>query len=158
MYHRIGKNGRRYWGTEGAGILFTDGKQVLLLKRAIGDNKQTWGMPGGKLKKGELDIDGAIRESKEECGHAKGRRIAKFVEKDGMHRWATFIYKIDKPFKCRLSKEHNAWKWYNLKQLENITLHPKLRENLDSYLKLIKRKFNQFKSFREWVDLRDKIQ
>ena len=34
QYHHIGKDGKKYWGKAGAGILFTDGKKVLLLKRA----------------------------------------------------------------------------------------------------------------------------
>ncbi len=50
-YHRIGKDGAKYKGKRGAGILFTDGKQILLLKRSEGsDNPGTWGLPGGGAK------------------------------------------------------------------------------------------------------------
>ncbi len=156
-YYRIGKNGGARFGKKGAGILFTDGKKVLLLKRADGDHQNTWGQPGGKVEDGETYIDAATRESKEECGQVKGNRIAEFEEKDGLHRWTTFIYFVEKPFKCTLSKEHKMWKWFNLDDLEHINLHPKFKENLDAYLRLIKNKINVFKSFKEWIFLRDAI-
>lgn len=34
QFHRIGKGGKRYWHTAGAGILFTDGKSILLLTKS----------------------------------------------------------------------------------------------------------------------------
>ena len=37
----------------GAGIFFTDGKKVLLLRRSEkGDGNGTWGLPGGKVEEG----------------------------------------------------------------------------------------------------------
>ena len=65
MWKRIGKNGSKYWGGKGAGIFFTDGKKVLLLKRSgKGDNEGTWGLPGGKIEGNESAIDAATREAK----------------------------------------------------------------------------------------------
>jgi len=151
MYRRLGKNGHRYWGKKGAGIIFTDGKHILLLKRSEGDEKDTWGIPGGSLEEGELDIDGAIREAKEECGNFEGQRVGKFEEIDGTHRWSTFIYRIDKPFKCELSNEHSDWDWFEFDELENLSLHSKFHKNWPSYLKLIKRRFKGFQTFKEWI-------
>jgi 8-oxo-dGTP pyrophosphatase MutT (NUDIX family) len=141
MYHRIGKNGERYSGKKGAGILYTDGKKILLLKRADGDHKGTWGQPGGCVEEGESNIDAAIRESQEECGRVEGYRIAEFEEKDGLHRWTTYLYRIKEPFSCHLSKEHSDWKWFDLDKLKFVNLHPKFKENLGAYTKLIHRKF-----------------
>lgn len=143
MYHRIGKNGERYSGKKGAGILYTDGKKILLLKRADGDHKDTWGLPGGHVEDGESNIDAAIRESQEECGRIEGYRVAEFEEKDGLHRWVTYLYRIKSPFTCSLSKEHSAWKWFDLDKLKYVDLHPKLKENLGAYIKLIHKKFGK---------------
>ena len=151
MQHRIGNQGRKYSGKRGAGIIFTDGNKILLLKRAEGDHTGSWGQPGGKAKEGETNIDTAIRESKEECGNFEGYRIAEFEEKDGLHRWTTYIYRIKQPFDCKLSKEHSDWKWYDIDKLKYVDLHPKFRENVGAYIKLIKKKFGNFKTFHEWL-------
>jgi mutator protein MutT len=150
-YHRLGKDGAKYYGKRGAGIIFTDGQKILLLRRADGDHRNTWGQPGGKVEPGETPIDAAVRESKEECGVVTGSRIAQFEEKDGGHQWTTYIYKIDKPFKCKLSHEHNKWKWFEFEELDNIDLHPKLKENIDLYIKRIKQSEGDHLTFREWV-------
>ena len=34
-----------------AGILFTDGKKVLLLRKKSGDDEGIWGLPGGTFEK-----------------------------------------------------------------------------------------------------------
>lgn len=157
MYHRIGKEGSKYAGKKGAGIIFTDGNKILLLKRADGDNKDTWGQPGGKVKGGETNIDAAIRESQEECGNFDGYRIGEFEEKDGLHRWTTYIYRVKEPFDCKLSKEHSDWKWFDINKLKYTELHPKFKENLGSYIKLIKNKFGKFQTFQEWLETNHKL-
>lgn len=152
MHHRIGKEGHKYAGKRGAGIIFTDGKQILLLQRANGEDKDTWGQPGGQVEDGETSIDAAIREAQEECGNFEGCRIGEFEEIDGLHRWMTYIYKIKQPFDCKLSNEHKAWKWFNFHELKYVDLHPKFKENLHAYLKLIHRKFESPPTFREWLE------
>jgi ADP-ribose pyrophosphatase YjhB (NUDIX family) len=145
-YHHIGEGGRRYWGDKGAGILFTDGKSVLLLKRAqfgSADNVGTWGIPGGKAEKGESAIDTAVRETKEEAGNVEGTRFAQFDEKDGRHIFTVFLYKVSKPFEVKLSEEHNASEWINLADLNEYNLHPKFEQGLPYYLRAIHRKFKQ---------------
>jgi len=153
MFHRIGKDGTKYAGKIGAGILFTDGKQILLLKRAAGDHKGTWGQPGGQADPGETTIDAAVREAQEECGNFEGYRVGEFEEKDGLHRWTTFLYKVPAPFSCRLSKEHSAFKWFDIdKKLESSNLHPQFKKNLPAYLRMIGKKFQSIGSFKEWLN------
>ena len=151
MWKRIGKNGNKYWGNKGAGIFFTDGKKVLLLKRAEkSDSYGPWGLPGGKVEEGETLIDAARRESKEECGKVKGQRFEDLKETDGQHNWTTFFFKIQKPFSCKLSNEHSDWKWFDINELDKINLHPKLKENLDRHLKIVKKYFSNL-TFKEWL-------
>ena len=154
--HRIGKDGHKYRGESGAGIIFTDGHKILLLRRSDGDEheKGTWGIPGGKAKPGELAIDAAVRESKEECGNFEGQRIAKFEEPDNSFMWTTFMYRVKKPFKCQLSDEHDNWKWFKLDEIEDQTLHSKFKIKLPRYLKIIKVKFHQPPTFKEWLELK----
>lgn len=154
MWKRIGKNGSKYWGKKGAGIFYTNGSKVLLLKRAEkGDENGTWGLPGGKVEDGETFIDAARRESKEECGKIIGQRFEDLEEIDGQHIWKTFFFKIDKPFDCKLSDEHNDWKWFDINKLENANLHSKLKENLDRHLSVVRKHFNNL-SFKEWIKLK----
>jgi 8-oxo-dGTP diphosphatase len=151
MWKRVGKQGKKYWGRKGAGIFFTDGKKVLLLKRSNkGDNGGKWGLPGGKVEEGETDIDAAIREAKEECGKVKGKRFEKLEEKDHHHYWTTFFFRVDEPFSCKLSDEHTKWKWFEFEELKDIKLHPSLKKNLKRHLKVIERKSYNFK---EWLDI-----
>ena len=152
MWKRIGKNGNKYWGTKGAGIVYTDGKKILLLKRAEkGDNIGTWCLPGGKVEDGETFIDGAKRESKEECGRIEGSRFEDIKETDGNHTWVSFFFRIKKPFKCKLSDEHSDYKWFDIENLKKINLHPKLKDNINRYIKIINKEFNKNLSFKEWL-------
>lgn len=153
MWKRIGMNGNKYWGSKAAGIFFTDGSKVLLLKRSDkGDNGGTWGLPGGKVEEKETLIDAASREAKEECGHVEGSRFEDLKEEDGMHVWTTFFFKIKKPFDCKLSDEHTEYKWINLDELKNYKLHPALEKNLDRHLHVIKNsKRKGVFGFKEWI-------
>lgn len=132
-----------------AGILFTDGKKILLLKRAQGgDNPGTWGLPGGKEEQGENELETAHREVKEECGisHIPGVRVCDLPQSE----WMTFLYQVDGPFKeIKLSNEHTAWSWIALGDLTTRNLHPKFREQLPRYLRAIRKNLDH--SFREWA-------
>ncbi len=153
MKYRIGKDGKNYRSKEGAGILFTDGKHILLLKRAEGDEIDRWGIPGGKVKPGELAIDAAIREAKEEAGRVRGQRVGKFEEKDNLFRWTTFVFKVTKPFSVTLNHEHKEYKWIEIDKMKDIDLHSKFKKNVPFYMEHIKKKLNTLPTFREWLEL-----
>ena len=157
-YHRIGKNGSSYKGKQGAGIMFTDGERTLLLKRSEdSDNGGTWGLPGGKVEKGETMIAGAIRETQEETGVSQvpGRRLEAFESRDGTHRWTTYLYRVKEPFDVVLSDEHSEYQWVDLDKIGNLELHPKFKAQLERYLRGIGRKM--FREFREWADFRSNM-
>jgi 8-oxo-dGTP pyrophosphatase MutT (NUDIX family) len=136
---------------KGAGILFTDGHKILLLKRAEGDHMGSWGLPGGGSKKGESDINTAHREVEEECGKkAPGSRFGKFVEKGKDHDWTTFLYSVNNTFCCSLSEEHSDYRWIAIDKLDGYGLHPKLKQNMGKYLKKIEKRFKPG-NFSEWL-------
>lgn len=145
-----------------AGIFYTNGKKVLLLKKKKGKDKGTWGLPGGGLEKGESPFVAAKRESKEEIGKYKGKIFGKVKERERTfykeksnisHNWTTFFSKIDKPFKCKLSEEHTDWKWFDLNKINKIKLHPKFKKYLKKHLNLVEKEFKKQLSFKEWIDL-----
>lgn len=154
QYHRIGKDGRRYWGKRGAGIVFSDGHSVLLLKRKGDDYRDHWCIPGGKAKENENPIDTAQREAKEECGSNEGQRVEQFHNQDGSHHFHTYLYSVNKPFDVTLSDEHSDSKWVPLDEVESLKLHPKFKEAWPGYLRAIKKKISR-KSFNEWYAKRN---
>ena len=152
MWHRIGQKGERFWGRRGAGIFFTDGKQVLLLKRSSkGDNAKTWGLPGGTAKEGETEIGTATRETREECGTVQGRRFDSLVEENGHHHWTTFFFKVESTFDCKISDEHTESRWVPFDKIEELTLHPKLQASWDRHMSVVNKHFHKNLGFREWL-------
>lgn len=154
MKHRIGEGGNPVKGKNAAGILFTDGSSMLLLKRAEGSHTGTWGLPGGHSMDGETEIGNAIRETKEETGLSSipGYRFDEMSSRDGKKKFTVFLYRVGSQFDVDLSEEHTDWDWVDLNSFEDKDLHPKLEENLPRYLRCIRRKI---RSFTEWVGLRD---
>lgn len=153
MYHRIGKGGKRYWGKRGAGIVFTDGQKILLLRRKGGgaaDHEGKWCIPGGKTEEGETPLDTARRECQEEIGAFEGTRFAQFDERDGHHTFTVYLYKVAQPFDVKLSEEHDQSEWVELKGVQKLSLHPEFAQHFPYYLKAIKRKFPS--TFAEWLE------
>jgi|688.fasta_scaffold17329_15 bis(5'-nucleosidyl)-tetraphosphatase len=137
-----------------AGILFTDGQSILLLLRSEGKNANTWGLPGGKSKSGESDLETAIRETMEETGLEKvpGENFDSVTNDQTTKPYTAFLYQIDKQFTVKLNHEHTDAKWVNFKDLKSLNLHPKLKENLSKYLSKIRKKISHFN---EWSILKD---
>lgn len=157
-YKRIGSGGTKVKGKKAAAILFTDGKSMLLLKRAgEGDYIGTWALPGGKSKDKETEIDNAIRETKEETGidSIPGYRFASSTHKNGHQKFTIFLYKINNKFDVKLSKEHSDWGWIDFDNLKKIKLHPKFEKEIPELLKIIRKKTTA--SFDEWSKITDVI-
>ena len=139
-----------------AGILFTDGKKVLLLRKKSGDHEGIWGLPGGTFEKRDGSVfKTALREVKEETGLKKipGKKIDSVFENETKCQWTTFIYQIEKPFKITLSSEHNDYNWVDLSKLSSVNLHPSFEKHLSQYIEIIKSKFSL--SFKEWFFLKE---
>ncbi len=129
----------------GAGIIYTDGKKVLLLRRSkeVSSYPYTWAGPGGGIEKNESLLRAAERESKEEIGVFKGKKIAEFHDK-----FVMYIYRVDKPFDVRLNKEHTDARWVALKDVAGYQLHPNFKKEWPRYLRAIEKNNS---SFKEWI-------
>jgi len=119
-----------YWGRAGAGILFTTGAKILLLKRSpYVDQPGDWGIPGGALPvdssgKPMNPLKGALKEVKEEVGTVPGHRIEdRFVYRDGQFRFTTFIAKVTEEFTPRLNWENSDSEWVTEDELRGKKLH-----------------------------------
>jgi 8-oxo-dGTP diphosphatase len=145
---------QKSWLKKAAGIIFTDGKSILLMKRNDGNHVNTWGIPGGKAKEGETEIGNAVRETKEETGlkSIPGQRFDSTERKTGNFKYTTFFYRVSKPFKIKLNKEHSEYKWVPFSELSTINLHPKLKKELEASLHKIQKKVY---SFAEWACIQD---
>jgi 8-oxo-dGTP pyrophosphatase MutT (NUDIX family) len=156
-HFRIGSGGTKVDGKSAAAILFTDGKSMLLLKRAgEGDHIGTWALPGGKAAKGETEIGTATREAREETGLASipGFRFDSLTTHNGKQKFTVFFYKVQEPFSVTVSKEHSESAWVRFDEIRDYKLHPKFKEHLPDYLHKIRRKTQ---TFEEWAALTDAI-
>ena len=131
----------------GAGILYTDGKKILLLYRSVNTRAHpfTWAPTGGGIEKGENYLQTAERESKEEIGILKGRKIAEFVNDP----FIMYVYKVGKPFEVKLNDEHTKSEWVSLDKVNSYKLHPNFKKEWPKYLKAIQKSNS---SFSEWLE------
>lgn len=114
----------------GAGIIFFDGFNVLVLK----DSTNKWGFPGGKPVQGETPEQTAERESTEEIGSCPGEQVdvMKFVNDDRI--FYSYFYKVSNRFNVKLSDEHVKYKWLPVKELRDIPLKRYVKKNLKQIL------------------------
>ena len=126
----------------GAGILYTDGKKILLLHRSKETKAYpyTWAPTGGGIENGEDLLQTAERESKEEIGALKGKKIIGFLSDP----FVMYIYKVDKPFDVKLNDEHTESKWVNLTDVKDYKLHPNFKKEWPKYLRAIDKNNHSF--------------
>lgn len=123
----------------GAGICFTDGQKVLILKRASGRYANKWCLPGGKIEPKESVIEAAERECREECGKCEGSQFDRLSHIEGDFKWTCLFYKVNQLFPCQLNEEHLDWKWIDIDRLKEQALIPPFRRHLEKYIEKAKR-------------------
>lgn len=118
------------------GIILNDDDKFLLLKRSKKETSdiEKWDLPGGRLDSGEKLIDGLVREVKEET------KLIIIVE----NLCSTWNYKPTENFeikgftyfckyvsgKVKLSKEHSAYKWISISEIEEFSINENLKLEL----------------------------
>lgn len=111
-----------------AGILFYCGDRILLVQRA---NKTGWGIPGGKIERGETAEEAARRETEEETRYRyRGFLILRTLHRYYSIRFATYVGRVDEMFTPVLDREHTAFKWVTVAEAVLMDLHPGLRLTL----------------------------
>jgi len=95
-----------------AGGVVRKGKKILMIYR-LGK----WDLPKGKIEKGEIPVEAAVREVSEECG------IAVQEKKKICNTWHTYTMK-----KNRIMKKTS---WYCLNLLDESNMAPQVEENIE---------------------------
>jgi 8-oxo-dGTP pyrophosphatase MutT (NUDIX family) len=129
-----------YWGRQGAGVLLTTGRQILLLRRSDEVlDPGVWGVPGGAVRvddeTGESEdlLDAAMNEVLEEAGldvRGVGEvvRSTVFTAPRGSFRYTTFIIRVPEQWarasEPMLNWESDAWAWISEAGLGRYELHP----------------------------------
>ena len=111
-----------------AGIFFysKETDRFLYLLRTDSKNPGNWGIPGGKIEKGETLLEGLERECNEEIGFwptSKLIPIQKFVNNDFVYH--TFFCEVVNEFVPKLNHEHCGYAWVGENQYPK-PLHPGL--------------------------------
>jgi len=114
----------------GAGIIFFDGDNVLLLK----DNTDKWGFPGGKPNQGESPEQTAKRESEEEIGSCPGKIVDVLKFENDERTFYTYFSKVSSQFNIRLSDEHVKYKWVPFTDLKFTSLKRYIKKNLKNII------------------------
>ena len=115
-----------------SGILFlTPDKEILLLRRAGKSHHGEWGLPAGRIEKGETPQEAARRETREEAGYDHEGGLAPFMHStDEGVDFTTFIAHSDK-FPAKINDEHDQAMWVKPeKALSDLPLHPGVRSAL----------------------------
>lgn len=120
-------------------MLFTSSERVLLVRRSAHENRAgQWELPGGHVKKGESDVDAALREAGEELGG-----VPKDIEVIDVSRqlpsneskvyYTTVIAKTTTTrWRPQLNEEHDHWGWFGQDDLPR-GIHPGVIETLSSF-------------------------
>lgn len=135
----------------GALIYSTNTKRYLFLLRSGPKYSNTWGLPGGKIERGETVYQGLLREIEEELGgvipDAKFYPIEKFTSDNNKFTYHTFLIPVDEEFIPILNEEHKGYAWCAVEDHPK-PLHPGVWRTINfneviEKLKLVQRLLNQ---------------
>ena len=122
----------------GAGVLFSDGTRILLVKRSKAvDHPGTWVIPGGASLPDENVSATAFRETQEEVGQVPAHAVLDWYvlespfDESQPPQFTTFVAHVDPAvadgFLAELDHECVAWGWFDHEEIEQLSLHPGLK-------------------------------
>lgn len=110
-------------------------RRFLLLQKAQGKHRGTWGLVGGTNLENENPWQGLQREVQEEIGFApqviKNIPLETFVSNDRVFNFHTYLCVINQEFVPILSDEHAAWAWSTIDWAPK-PLHQGLRNSFNN--------------------------
>lgn len=110
-------------------------RRFLLLQKAQGKHRGTWGLVGGTNLENENPWQGLQREVQEEIGFApqviKNIPLETFVSNDRVFNFHTYLCVINQEFVPILSDEHSAWAWSTIDWAPK-PLHQGLRNSFNN--------------------------
>lgn len=105
----------------GALICSRVSNRVLLLQKNTGKHAGKWVLAGGTNLVNETAWQGLLREIEEEIGFLpdikKTLPLEKFVSSDSLFNFHTYFCIVEDEFIPKLSAEHIAWGWFDLKHM-----------------------------------------
>lgn len=120
-----------------SGVLFyaKKSKRFLLLQKATGKHRGTWGVVGGTANPNETAWQGLQREIKEEIGEIptvlKSIPLETFVSNDTLFNFHTYLWVVEQEFIPVLSEEHAGWAWTTV-ELAPKPLHQGLKSSFSN--------------------------
>lgn len=124
--------------------VLSKGKVLLLQRSQLKSESGNWGVPAGKIEKGESPLQAAKRELFEETSiEADGfTYLGKlFMRKpDIEYVYHSFMLKLDAQPEIRLCTEHDAYTWASKNEAESLTLMAGGKYALDAFYNSIPRK------------------
>ena len=116
-------------------------RRLLLLQKARGKHKGTWGLVGGTNESKETPWEGLTREIAEEVGQTpvilKTIPLETFVSNDAVFHFHTYLCVVEQEFIPVLSDEHCAYAWTTIDYAPK-PLHQGLKNSFGS--KIIRNK------------------
>jgi 8-oxo-dGTP pyrophosphatase MutT (NUDIX family) len=129
---RVGKN------LGAAGCLIVADNMILLLQRGEGGSEPlTWTIAGGHIEEGEIPLQAALRETREEINidltpfnpqMSWAQPIIPHAQYG--QQFTTFAYFFSTPpqnWNPRISEESLAWGWFKKEAVHVLNLHPGMR-------------------------------
>lgn len=121
-----------------------DGK-ILLMERSLSSiESKTWGVPAGKIEKGEKPHQAAIRELNEETGinvlSSQVREVGKLYVRKPRGDFIYHMFQVDLKEKPEvfLSHEHTKYLWATAHDMENLHFVGGGKEAIDYYARMKK--------------------